>query len=70
MSRTIKQIPWDGSLPDCDFCVSQGRQPIRPGPYDFKTNEGPWANGCLEHMRQHSPAHTSLINQRVPRKGN
>lgn len=26
----------------CDFCPKQAE-------YDFKTQMGPWANGCLEH---------------------
>ena len=32
------------SIPNCNFCEQNGL--IVPGPYDFKTAMGPWANGC------------------------
>jgi hypothetical protein len=34
------------SIPQCNFCE-------KPGPYDFKTIMGPWANGCLKHYQEH-----------------
>lgn len=33
-------------IPACDFCADG-----EPGPYDFATKMGPWANGCEEHWR-------------------
>jgi len=36
------------SIPDCNFC-SDGT----PGPYDFATIDGPWANGCERHWKQY-----------------
>lgn len=33
-------------LPKCDFCY-------RDAKYDFKTNMGPWANGCEDHYIFH-----------------
>jgi len=33
-------------IPDCDFCS-------QPGPYDFKTSQGPWAHGCMPHWLKH-----------------
>jgi hypothetical protein len=33
------------SIPQCNFECE------KPGPYDFKTIMGPWANGCLEHYQ-------------------
>jgi hypothetical protein len=41
-------------IPNCDFCVLEGE--TNPGPYDFKTNLGPWAHGCVEHWKQHRAA--------------
>lgn len=35
-----------GSIPACNFCTDG-----TPGPYDFKTSMGPWANGCEAHWR-------------------
>lgn len=35
------------SIPACNFCGDG-----TPGPYDFKTRMGPWANGCEEHWQQ------------------
>lgn len=35
-----------GSIPDCVFC-----QDGTPGPYDFATRMGPWANGCEAHWQ-------------------
>ncbi len=32
------------SIPACDFCGDG-----TPGPYDFRTKLGPWANGCERH---------------------
>ena len=29
-------------IPECNWCES-------PGPYDFATAQGPWANGCEHH---------------------
>jgi len=31
-------------IPACNFC-----QDGTPGPYDFATVMGPWANGCERH---------------------
>lgn len=41
------------SIPSCNFC-----QDGTPGPYDFKTTMGPWANGCEEHYKEHRAAPT------------
>jgi hypothetical protein len=30
------------SVPTCNFCE-------QPGPYDFPTRMGPWANACQKH---------------------
>lgn len=35
-------------LPDCNFCADG-----TPGPYDFATRMGPWANGCERHWLEH-----------------
>ena len=35
-------------IPDCNFCADG-----TPGPYDFATRMGPWANGCEAHWSQH-----------------
>jgi hypothetical protein len=35
------------SIPPCNFC-----QDGTPGPYDFATIYGPWANGCPRHWAQ------------------
>ena len=40
-------------IPDCNFCEDG-----TPGPYDFATKYGPWANGCERHWRQHRAAST------------
>jgi hypothetical protein len=49
----IKLIPHEVilvvSIPACNFCHDG-----TPGPYDFKTVMGPWANGCYEHYRYHA----------------
>lgn len=37
---------------DCDICKSQGT--ITPATYDAKTNRGPWAYMCDEHMETHA----------------
>lgn len=39
------------AIPDCNFC-----QDGTPGPYDFATVFGPWANGCEAHWKQHRAA--------------
>jgi hypothetical protein len=41
------------SIPACNFC-NDGT----PGPYDFATVMGPWANGCQEHYEQYRAAST------------
>ena len=33
-------------IPECNFC-----QDGTPGPYDFHTVHGPWANGCERHWQ-------------------
>lgn len=33
------------TLPKCDFCDKKAN-------YDFKTLQGPWANGCPNHYIQ------------------
>jgi len=38
-------IPVD-SLPKCNFCEKTAE-------FDFKTNVGPWANGCEQHWRMY-----------------
>jgi hypothetical protein len=38
------------SIPDCYFCWEQSKKHV-PGPYDFATRLGPWANGCEYHWR-------------------
>lgn len=40
-------------IPDCIFCELQGIPGI-PGPYDFASKQGPWANGCKTHWEQHA----------------
>jgi len=37
----------DDQIPNCYFCEQQGN--IVPGPYDFASRLGPWANGCKMH---------------------
>lgn len=39
----VPQLPW------CDFCADG----LTLAEYDFKTNMGPWANGCEKHWKQH-----------------
>lgn len=57
MSETAKYTPKRGevvvvsSIPDCNFC-----QDGTPGPIDFATRMGPWANGCESHWRQYRAA--------------
>lgn len=41
-------------IPSCNFC-----QDGTPGPYDFRTSFGPWANGCEAHWIEHR-AHPEL----------
>ena len=53
-STEIKHKPEPGKvvvvdrIPDCDFCANG-----TPGPYDFATQQGPWANGCIVHWKTH-----------------
>lgn len=35
-------------VPECNFC-----QDGTPGPYDFATRMGPWANGCVRHWKEY-----------------
>jgi hypothetical protein len=35
------------SIPDCNFCDQAGE--TTPGPFDFATRMGGWANGCEPH---------------------
>jgi hypothetical protein len=42
------------TIPDCNFC-SDGT----PGPYDFRTTLGGWANGCEAHWVEYR-AHDEL----------
>jgi len=50
MTSETKYVPKEGeivvvgSIPDCNFCMNG-----TPGPYDFATWMGPWANGCERH---------------------
>lgn len=37
------------NLPNCDFPHFQPT----PARYDFKTKQGPWANGCRKHWEAH-----------------
>jgi hypothetical protein len=37
-------------IPNCYFCEADGK-PNVPGPYDFATIMGPWANGCERHWK-------------------
>lgn len=37
------------SIPPCNFCTDG-----TPGPYDFATYMGPWANGCERHWQQYA----------------
>lgn len=39
------------AIPECNFCADG-----TPGPYDFATVYGPWANGCEAHWRQNRAA--------------
>lgn len=36
------------TIPGCNFCADG-----TPGPYDFRTVAGPWANGCEIHWLQY-----------------
>ena len=49
--KLFKLVPHEvilvSSIPACNFC-----QDGTPGPYDFKTYMGPWANGCEKHWKQ------------------
>lgn len=52
MSAKIKPEPGKvcvvSAIPACNFC-----QDGTPGPYDFATTLGPWANGCEAHWKQY-----------------
>jgi transposase-like protein len=38
-------------LPNCYFCgAEEGVK--RPARYDFRTRQGPWANGCQRHFER------------------
>ena len=41
---------------ECDFCRIYGTDSEKQSParaeYDFKTDRGPWANGCAEHYKR------------------
>jgi hypothetical protein len=56
LARAENYLPVQGkvcikdSIPDCYFCDVDGVQ--NPGPFDFATRMGPWANGCEKHYRQ------------------
>jgi len=40
-------------IPTCWFCEHEGVLGV-PGPYDFATRMGAWANGCEAHWRRYS----------------
>jgi len=42
------------SIPSCNFCSTEGK--TVPGPYDFATVMGPWANGCEAHWLRYRAA--------------
>jgi len=44
------------SIPQCNFCE-------KPGPYDFATRMGPWANGCEQHWRMYRQGPTLGVGQ-------
>jgi hypothetical protein len=52
-SKLFKLIPHQvilvSSIPSCNFCDMLGVK--NPGPYDFKTRMGPWANACEKHWK-------------------
>lgn len=52
-------------LPSCDFCSMESKKV--EAEYDFKTNRGPWANGCERHWKMHraSPALGTGIGQKL-----
>jgi len=41
------------TIPDCDFCKQEGRQPPEPAEYDVKSVLGPHAYMCQEHFEQY-----------------
>lgn len=58
--QKVKLIPHEvilvGSIPECDFCRMAPDDvlgEVKPGPYDFKTRMGPWANACEHHYRMY-----------------
>jgi hypothetical protein len=44
MKTKSGEVVLGAEIPQCNFCSE-------PGPYDFRTIVGPWANGCEEHWR-------------------
>lgn len=48
MGETVKVQEY----PHCDFCHTNDDKVVA-AEYDFKTNLGPWANGCERHWLQH-----------------
>jgi len=54
-TKKYKLIPHQviqvSSIPQCNFCD-------KPGPYDFKTSMGPWANACEMHWRSYRSSTT------------
>lgn len=44
-------VAYVSKLPLCDFCKQNGIN--RPAEYDFKTDQGPWANGCELHHKKY-----------------
>lgn len=40
-------------IPACNFCTDG-----TPGPYDFATTMGPWANGCERHWEMYRASPT------------
>jgi hypothetical protein len=64
-----REIKWAEDLPDCDFCAMD--EVVQPAPYDGKTTSGPWANMCLNHLRDHGyPNSDGLTNIRIqPERG-
>jgi hypothetical protein len=41
------------AIPNCWFCEHEGLGEV-PGPYDFATRMGAWANGCKSHFDRYS----------------
>jgi hypothetical protein len=53
--KKVKLVPHQvilvSSIPRCNFCDA-------PGPYDFKTRMGPWANACEKHWKAYRASAT------------